>query len=73
MLKTKLAAIAVILTLAGIVLNFAHSSSVSARDEVSEMIANYKTWKQIQKPAEKKPDAAAAPETIMITNSTAMG
>lgn len=47
-MKIKIAAVAFILGLVGIVLNSSHHFSVSAND-VSGEIANYKTWSRITK------------------------
>ena len=42
------------------------------RDAVLERVANYKNWKQVQKP-EKKPDDAAEKKPIEVLASTVGG
>ncbi|MEO6590093.1 MAG: hypothetical protein ABIP06_12395 [Pyrinomonadaceae bacterium] len=62
MMKIKIIAIAFILSLVGIVFSGSHHFSVSAND-VSDEIANYKTWSRITK----------EPITLKIDESSFVG
>ncbi len=72
MLKIKLFAAFAFLALASCAFLFSNNltqaqSNKEKRDKILEEVADYKVWKQVQKP-EKKSD-----EPSIIFNSTAMG
>lgn len=49
MFKTKIIAVLSILFAAGIVLNNSHTFSISARSDIFEEIAQYKTWSKLNR------------------------
>jgi hypothetical protein len=48
------------------------SEKVQNRDEILQQVADYKVWKQVQKP-EKKVEDVAKSDVLTVVNSTAMG
>jgi len=82
MLKIKLFAVAAFLAFAAAAFLFPNlrveaqsSENAKKREEILEQVAGYKTWKQVQKPAEEpaeKPENGAVPNVLDV-NSLSIG
>lgn len=79
MLKLKLFAIAAFLAFASCAFLFSSkkieaqtSENTKKRDEMLEKVANYKGWKQVQKP-EKKSEDVLKTDVMTISNSSVAG
>ena len=79
MLKLKLFAVAAFLAFASCVFLFSSNKSqaqsnknIEKRDEILEKVADYKIWKQVQKP-EKKSEDVLKTDALTISNSSVAG